>query len=122
MDFLPCQPGKSEKWTRMNTGVIALTDDNFEKETSQGVVMIDFWAPRCPPCRTLGPILERVAETVAGKAKVGKYNVDEYSVSADRFNFRNIPTLIILKDNMEAERLVGLQLEADLVSAILRHT
>lgn len=83
--------------------------------------MIDFWAPRCPPCRALGPILERVAIAVAGKAKVGKYNVDEESKSADKFNFRNIPTLIILKDNTEVERLVGLQLEADLVSAIMKY-
>jgi len=106
----------------MGTNLLVLTDANFETETSNGVVLVDFWAPRCPPCRTLGPVLERVAATVAGKAKVGKYNVDEESKSADKFNFRNIPTLIILKDNTEVERLVGLQLEADLVSAILRHT
>jgi len=106
----------------MSTNVLVLTDANFESETSQGVVLIDFWAPRCPPCRVLGPILERVAVTVAGKAKVGKYNVDEESISADKFNFRNIPTLIILKDNVEVERLVGLHQETDLLSAILKHT
>lgn len=101
---------------------MTLTDVNFEAKTSKGIVLIDFWAPRCQPCKALGPILERVALAVAGKARVGKYNVDEESKSSERFNFKNIPTLIILKDNKEVERFVGLRLEADLVSAIMKYT
>lgn len=100
---------------------LKLTDANFEAQTRNGVVLVDFWATWCPPCRMQGPIIERVARAAAGKAKVGKCNVDAAPATARRFQVRNIPTLIILKDGKEVERLVGVQQEALLLARLNEH-
>ena len=116
-----CSNGEGKEG-KMSENVIELTDANFETETGKGVVLIDFWAPRCPPCRTQGPIIDRVAAAVTGKAKVGKYNVDAHSKVADKFGFRSIPTLIILRDREEVARFSGLTKEEDLTTTIENYT
>jgi thioredoxin 1 len=100
---------------------LTLTDADFTTETSKGVVLIDFRAPWCGPCRTQGPIIEKVAAAMAGHAKVGKCNVDEASKSAERFGVRSIPTLVVLKDGKEVERFVGVQSEAELMAVLKKH-
>jgi len=105
----------------MKTKEVVFTDANFDAEAGQGVVLIDFWAPWCGPCRMQAPIIEKVAKAMAGKAKVGKCNVDEASKVAERFGIRSIPTLIVLKDNQEVERFVGVQREEDLISTLKKH-
>lgn len=105
----------------MTMNEMDLTDANFEATTGQGVVLIDFWAPRCGPCRTQGPIIEKMAAALAGQARVRKCNVDEEPTSSERFGIRNIPTLVILKEGREVERFVGLQSEADLMTALRKH-
>jgi thioredoxin 1 len=101
----------------METG-IEITETNFESETKEGVTLIDFWAPWCGPCRMQGPIVESVAEKMAGKAKVGKLNVDENQAIAAKYGVSGIPSLLIFKDGEEVDRLVGLQSEDVLVSKI----
>ena len=103
------------------THELALTDANFDTEASKGVMLVDFWAPWCSPCLMQGPIVEKVAAVMAGQVKVGKCNVDEAPNTSERFGIRSIPTLIILKDNQEVERFVGVQREAELVSALKKH-
>ncbi len=103
------------------THELALTDANFDTEASKGVMLVDFWAPWCGPCLMQGPIIEKVAAALSGKVKVGKCNVDEAPKTAARFAIRSIPTLIILKDAQEVERFVGVQEEAELVSALNKH-
>ncbi|OGV69751.1 MAG: thioredoxin [Lentisphaerae bacterium RIFOXYA12_FULL_48_11] len=98
-----------------------MTDTNFDAETSQGVTLVDFWAPWCGPCQIQGPIIEKVAVAMAGQAKVGKCNVDETPKSAEQFGIRSIPTLIILKDGKEVERFVGVKSEAELISVLKKH-
>jgi len=105
----------------MKTQEIVLTDANFDTEAGKGVVLIDFWAPWCGPCLMQGPIIEKVAAAMAGQVKVGKCNVDEAPKISERFEIRSIPTLIILKDNQEVERFVGVQREADLISTLKKH-
>ena len=87
------------------------TDDNFSEETASGVTLVDFWAPWCGPCRMQGPIVEQIADSMAGKAKVGKLNVDENPNTAAQFGVSGIPTIIIFKDGEVAERYVGLKPE-----------
>lgn len=103
------------------THELTLTDANLATETSKGVLLVDFWAPWCGPCRTQGPIIEKVAATMAGQAKVGKCNVDEAPKSAEKFGVRSIPTLVVLKGGKEVERFVGVQREAALIAVLKKH-
>jgi thioredoxin 1 len=103
------------------THELTLTDANLTTETGKGVLLVDFWAPWCGPCRTQGPIIEKVAAAMAGQAKVGKCNVDEAPKSAEQFGVRSIPTLVVLKDGKEVERFVGVQQEAALIAVLKKH-
>ncbi len=113
--------GEKDKDATKETHELVLTDANFDTEAGKGVVLIDFWAPWCSPCLMQGPIVEKVAAAMAGQVKVGKCNVDEAPNTSERFEIRSIPTLIILKDNQEVERFVGVQREADLISTLKKH-
>jgi len=86
-----------------------ITKENFEQEVmkSDVPVLIDFWASWCGPCRMVGPVVEEVAEEVAGKAKVGKINVDEEPELAASFKVMSIPTLIVIKDGKVVTTEVG---------------
>lgn len=95
-----------------------LTDQNFEVTIGSGTTLVDFWAPWCAPCMMQGPIVEKVAEKVDGRAKVAKMNVDDAQETAARYGIRSIPTLIIFKDGTLVEQFVGVQSESQLVSAI----
>jgi thioredoxin 1 len=84
----------------MAMSVVNITSNNFNDEVLKSAqpVLIDFWAPWCGPCRMVGPVVEEVAAEVAGRAKVGKVNVDEQPELAAKFGVMSIPTLVVLKD------------------------
>ncbi len=88
---------------------IELTNDNFEATTSEGVALVDFWAPWCGPCRMIAPVIEELAEEYDGKAKICKVNTDEEQEIAVKFGIRSIPTLIFLKDGQVVDQIVGAQ-------------
>jgi len=102
----------------MAEGVIDLNGSNYDETTKEGVVLVDFWAPWCGPCKMQTPILEKVAAEVGAKAVIAKVNVDEAPELAAKFGIRSIPTLVILKDGENKQQFVGLQQQAALVSAI----
>ena len=80
----------------------------FEAEANAAVpVLLDLWAPWCGPCRMVAPVLEEVAREHAGRLKVVKVNVDEEPQLSARFNARSIPTLVVLRDGREVDRIVG---------------
>jgi thioredoxin 1 len=99
---------------------LTITDANFDDTIRSGVTLVDFWATWCPPCRTQGPIVERVAAAYKGKAKVGKLDVDTNKKTARRFEVNAIPTLIIFKDGKMVRKFVGLQQEGELRAALDR--
>ncbi len=74
-----------------------------------GVMLVDFWADWCGPCRMLTPVIEKLAEAYDGRVIVGKVNVDEEPMLAQSFGVMSIPNIVILKDGKEVDRLVGVQ-------------
>lgn len=97
---------------------VKITSGNFDSETKDGVTLVDFWAPWCGPCRMQGPIIDKIATQLAGKAKIGKCNTDEEPALASRFGVMSIPTLIMFQNGKEAERLIGLQTETTLLEKV----
>jgi thioredoxin 1 len=85
-----------------------LTNKNFKLLTKRGVVLVDFWAPWCGPCKIIAPTLNEIAETQSDFA-VAKVNVDQNQQLAQKFKIRNIPTMVILKDGKEAGRITGIK-------------
>ena len=84
-------------------------DHNFESEVlnSPVPVLVDFWAAWCAPCRMLAPVVEAIAEKYEGQAKVVKLNVDENTLTSGKYNIKGIPTLLLFKDGVIKEQIVG---------------
>ncbi len=92
----------------MNGEVTHITDSNFSKIVGENrLVLVDFFADWCMPCRMMAPIVEELAKEYVGKVLVGKINVDENPATADRFQVFSIPTLVIMKSGKEVDRIVG---------------
>lgn len=89
--------------------LLKLTDANFRKSISKGIVLVDFWAPWCAPCRMIAPMLNELADEYQSKARVGKLNVDENKEVAAEYGIRSIPTLILFKDGIAVERITGIK-------------
>ena len=102
----------------MSENVREVSDSGFAEAIRTGVVLVDFWAPRCGPCRMQGPIMDEVAAAVGDKAVIVKVNIDENPKAAEAFYFKSIPTLILLKDGEVMLQFTGLQRKETLVAAI----
>jgi thioredoxin 1 len=87
--------------------VIVLTKENFGAETSKGVVLVDFWAPWCGPCRMISPVVDALAEEMKGKARFGKVNIDEQPELSEKFEVASIPTVLLFKDGKMIANRVG---------------
>lgn len=90
---------------------VTVTDANFSSvvEASSMPVLLDLWAAWCGPCRMIAPVIEQIAAEVSGKAIIGKLDVDANPMTASRFGVQSIPTLLIIKDGREVDRLIGAQ-------------
>lgn len=99
---------------------IHLNDENFSKEVLEykGVVLVDFWAPWCGPCRMLGPVIEELAKDYEGKAKICKINTDDAPEKSVQYKIASIPTLMLFKDGQMVKQLVGLQSKEELKKQI----
>ena len=93
----------------MSGKVAEVGDQNFEAEVlnAKVPVLVDFWAVWCAPCRMLAPVVESIAEDYEGKAKIFKLNVDENMTTSGKYNIKGIPTLILFKNGIIKEQIVG---------------
>ena len=99
--------------------VTELNESNFDQFVdSNSLAIIDCWAPWCGPCRRMGPIVEELASDLQGKAGVAKLNTDENQAIAVRFNISAIPTLLVFKDGVLVDTLVGLRPKEDVIAQL----
>ncbi len=104
------------------TGPVTVTDATFaaEVERSPLPVLVDAWAPWCGPCRMVGPIVDELAKELAGKVRVAKLNVDDNPATAARFDVRSIPTMLVMVNGREVDRIVGALPKAALQQRLAR--
>ena len=92
-----------------HANILTLTDTNFQQQTKNKVVLVDFWAEWCAPCKMMAPVLNDLADELSGNSHVGKLNIEQYQSMAQKFNVRSIPTLILFKNGKELKRFVGIK-------------
>ncbi len=104
----------------MSKNLIAFTDDNFEQEVinSEVPVLIDFTATWCGPCKLLSPIVEKLADELAGKVKVGKVDIDSSPNVTARFGIRGVPTVMVFKKGERVGQHVGLTNRETLIKLV----
>ena len=97
------------------------TDTNFEEKVMDNeVTVVDFWAEWCGPCRMITPIIEELAEDLAGKALVGKVNVDHNPAVSSKYSIRSIPTILILKNGEIFDKHVGVTTKQALADKVAK--
>lgn len=92
-----------------NHDLVHLTDNDFDEKISKGVVLVDFFADWCGPCRMIAPIIEDLARDFKGRALVAKVDVDQAQNVAGKYNVTSIPTVILFVDGKESKRVVGVR-------------
>lgn len=92
-----------------NNNLKQFTDDNFDAEVKKdtGLVLVDFWATWCGPCRIIGPMIEELASVYAGKVKMGKMSTEENQTVPSSLGILAIPTIILFKGGEEVDRVTG---------------
>ena len=96
---------------------------SFEADVTnhEGLVLVDFWAPWCGPCKAMMPLLDEIAEEYAGRLTIGKINADENKELLGKYNVKSIPAMILFKDGAESARLVGAMTKTRFVAALEPH-
>ncbi|MCZ8536220.1 MULTISPECIES: thioredoxin [Paenisporosarcina] len=97
------------------------TDQSFSSEISDGLVLVDFWAPWCGPCKMIAPVLEELDADMNGKVKIVKVDVDENQETASNFGIMSIPTLVLFKDGQPVDKVVGFNPKEALANLVNKH-
>lgn len=98
-----------------------VTDQTFAQETAEGLVLADFWAPWCGPCKMIAPVLEEIDSEMGDKVKIVKLDVDDNQETASKYGVMSIPTLLLMKDGNVVDQAVGFQPKEALVEMINKH-
>ena len=109
-----CHYIKFSNFNELRRKTQPLTDSQFTENVlnSKGLVLVDFWAEWCGPCRQLGPILEAIDEEMGNDVKIYKMNVDDSPETASQFGIRSIPTMFLFKDGKQVDTKVGLNTQS----------
>ena len=106
----------------MDNGPFHITDKNFDETIKNNkLVLVDFWAGWCGPCKALAPTIEELAEEYFGKVLIGKLDVDSNPKTAECFQVFSIPTVILFKNSIETERMVGLSTKKNLEALLQKY-
>lgn len=100
---------------------VALTKDNFESKTADGVVLVDFWAEWCGPCKLIAPVIDELAKDYDGKATIAKVDVDSNPELAQKYKVQAIPNLKILKDGKVVDEIVGVAEKSEIEAKLKKH-
>lgn len=100
--------------------VLTLTEQNFIQKTKGKVVLVDFWASWCAPCRMMAPVLNDVASELNGNSHVGKVDIEKFQALAGKYKVRSIPTMILFKNGKEINRFVGIKSKEFLIKEIAK--
>jgi|TARA_B100001105_G_scaffold255021_1_gene252620 thioredoxin 1 len=105
------------------SALLELNDNNFNDEVikSETVVLVDFWAEWCGPCKIIAPAVENISNNFEGKLKVGKLDVDSNPVTSSTFGIRSIPTLLIFKNGSPVDQIVGAVSESVISAKVENH-
>ena len=95
-----------------------LTDQNFNQQIKKGVILVDFWASWCAPCKMMAPVLNELADDLTGNKTVGKLDVQKYQAIAAKYKIRGIPTMILFQEGQEINRFVGMKSKEFLLKEI----
>ncbi|MEA4917223.1 thioredoxin [Proteiniphilum sp.] len=98
--------------------ILTLTPKNFQQQIKGKTVLIDFWAAWCGPCRMMAPVLNEVTAELTGNERVGKVDIEQHQSLAVKYNVRSIPTMILFKNGVEADRFVGIKTKGFLLKQI----
>ncbi|WP_070121739.1 thioredoxin [Bacillus marinisedimentorum] len=101
--------------------IVNVTDQTFSNETTDGVVLVDFWAPWCGPCKMIAPVLEEIDSEMGDNLKIAKLNVDENQETAGRFGVMSIPTLLVFKNGEVVDQIIGFQPKEALTQTLQKH-
>ena len=107
----------------MSDHTVAVTDNTFDGEVTNaaGLVLVDFWATWCGPCRAIAPTLDALAKDYAGRVKIAKLDVDANQQTAIKYNVRSIPALVFFKDGKHVDTLIGAHPRPTLEAKINQH-
>ncbi|MFE1243677.1 MULTISPECIES: thioredoxin [Fictibacillus] len=100
--------------------IVNASDQTFNTETNEGLVLADFWAPWCGPCKMIAPVLEELDQELE-EVKVVKLDVDENQETAGKYGVMSIPTLLVFKDGQVVDQVVGFQPKEALVELLNKH-
>lgn len=103
--------------------IVEVTDHNFDEQVikRKGLILVDFWAEWCGPCRMVAPILDELAVEYEGQVTIAKLNVDENRQTAARFGIRSIPTILFFKDGAQVEQVIGALPKSALKAKVQQH-
>lgn len=115
--------GRNREGSMASGKVVEVTDQDFDEQVikGKGLILVDFWAEWCGPCRMVAPILEELAVEYKEQVTVAKLNVDENRQTATRFGIRSIPTILFFKDGAQVEQVIGAMPKSAIKAKVQQH-